>query len=285
MKKAIYIFLISFALTGCEQFFDSPIPYFVESPEPRLVVNATLSPNNVATVEVSHSVPVFGSTQTPQTLNQAQVVMFENGVFWDSLILDYAGGWIGDSAYFSSKDVNAEANYSVVVKHPDFERASAVTVVPELTSPINFKWIEVNEGQAKFTLPPLKLGEYYYLRFETDMFWPRFRSNSPILEFDDDAFIDFGGGDQGFSWAYVRPEIMNGQQQEVVVEFIENFRDPKLVFMKLFVLSEDLFKQNRDLANFNPDNPFSEPTQIHTNVQNGYGVFSAYSLTTTKIRF
>lgn len=284
MKKAIYIFLISFALTGCEEFFDSPIPYFVESPESRLVVNATLTPNDVATVEVSNSVPVFGPLEFPDVISGAQVVMFENGVLWDSLIYS-AVDQFGDSAYISSKGVNAEANYSVVVKHPDYESASAVTLVPKPTSPIKFKWIDVDEGKAKFTLPPLKSGEYYYLRFETDVFWATFRSNSPILEFDEDAFIDFGGGEQGFTWAYVRPEIMNGKQQEVVVEFVEEFSDPKLVFMKLFVLSEDLFKQNRDLANYDPDNPFSEPTQIHTNVENGYGVFSAYSLTNTKIRF
>ena len=68
------------------------------------------------------------------------------------------------------------------------------------------------------------------------------------------------------------------------MEFENMFVDPNTLLMDLFVLEEDLFKQNRGLANHEPDNPFSEPAQIHTNVQNGYGVFTSYALTQTPIK-
>ena len=276
---------MAFSLTACEDFFDSRIDYFVESPDPKLVVNATLTPGPRAIVEVSHSVPVFGSTDYPKILGDAVVLMYEDGVFWDSLSFNLAPPYFYDSAFVSSKQVQAEANYSISVKHNGFSEAHAVTTIPKPTTPTNFTWQDYHGRKAKFTLPALRNNEYYYIWFGSQNYSGiYFKSNSPILEFDNDAFFDLEGGDYGYGWAYVRPELMNGKNQEVVVELLDDGYAQNDVFINLFVLNVDLFKQHRDLLNFDPDNPFSEPTQIHVNVENGYGVFSAYSTTVTPIQ-
>ena len=63
-----------------------------------------------------------------------------------------------------------------------------------------------------------------------------------------------------------------------------SFFIPDTVFLDLYILEEDLFKQGIGLYGFEIGNPFAEPRQIHSNIVNGYGVFSAYALTRTEVQ-
>lgn len=283
MKAAAYTLIFLLALTSCDDFFDSPIDYDIETPPPSLVINGLMQPNTPPVIEISTSVPVFESNLQPFYLPNATAVMYENGVFWDSLQYDQIPGWgPSDLAYVSSKNVKPGQNYSIQVTHPGYTAASAITPMPNAVEPSEFKWISKADLKANLVLPALGSNQYYYIRFRDNSWTVRFRSNSPVLEYEEDAF-DFSDGQEWFYWAYVRPELMDGKDQDVAVEFDYTAFLPDSILVELFVLEEDLYKQNRGLLNSDPDNPFSEPTQVHTNVQNGYGVFSAYGFTATRV--
>jgi hypothetical protein len=53
----------------------------------------------------------------------------------------------------------------------------------------------------------------------------------------------------------------------------------KFLGMKIYLLSTDehYYHFHRSLENYEPDNPFSEPTIVYTNVNNGLGVFAGFN--------
>ena len=285
--KYIIILISAITLVSCEDFFDSPIDYDIEIPDPKLVVNAQLSPNAPAIVEVSNSVPIFGTSgKEISWQGNAVVVLYEDGIVWDTLLYQAVGGnfWL-DSAFVSSKPIQEGAVYAITVNHPDFDAVQASTRVPAFTVPITFAWVDVTRQLATIKLPALPAGQYYFIRFEDpNGNWIYFKSNNPIVEFGDDAFIDFGGDDFGFYEGWIRPERMNGTDQEIGIEFSYGITNPNDVLAYITVVDEDLFRYRLDLSNYDPDNPFNEPVQVQSNVEGGYGLFSAYASTRTPIQ-
>ena len=76
MRQTLLFSILALLLCSCsEEFFNSKLDYFVESPDSRLVVHSALSPGEPPVVEVSYSIPVFGSEQTPYDLPNAKVLM------------------------------------------------------------------------------------------------------------------------------------------------------------------------------------------------------------------
>lgn len=54
----------------------------------------------------------------------------------------------------------------------------------------------------------------------------------------------------------------------------------KSVRVEVLSLSAELFQYQRsaELARYQLDNPFAEPVQIYSNIENGYGIFGAYNI-------
>lgn len=283
MKKTVSILLTALILTACEDFFDSPIDYDIERPDPSLVVNAQLSPGQIPTVEVSNSASVFSNNPNDITVQtDAVVIMKADGVFWDTLSYDGMLGY-----FYAPNAIQPNKNYSIHVAHPDFKTANATTSVPSFVNPVTFEWVDKDAGRAKLRLTPLTNNRYYFIRFIDDNFggaiW--FRTASPVLETESDPFSAIDGGDEYFYEGWIRPERMNGAEQEIIVE-LNNYNWGTLdqVSVQLTVLEEDLFRYQRDLRNADPDNPFAEPVQVHSNVIDGYGLFSAFAQTLTPIQ-
>ena len=284
--KYLSICIIAAGLTSCEEFFSHPIDYFVETPAPSLVVNAELTPDMRANVEVSNSTPIFAYPAIPiKWQRNATVVMFEDGVFWDTLkfVPNLGQGWF-DSSFVSSKLVKANKNYSIEVNAEGFNSVTGNTNVPETVNPLSFKWVNF-PTQVSVRLKPIATGQVYLISFYSSTNNLYFRSKNPIVEFDDDDFIDFGFDEGAFEQGWIRPERMNGQDQTVQIEFVYGINDPHDVYLSLTVVNQDLFNYWLDLKNFDPDNPFNEPVQVQSNIIGGYGIFSAFALSTTQIVF
>ena len=286
-SKYIALFALAASLTSCESFFDQPIPYFVETPPPSLVVNAELSPSTRAVLEVSNSSPIFAYPEIPINWQKnATVVLFENGSVWDTLnFLPVPGqsSWL-DSAFVSSKVVQPNKTYSVTVNATGFKTASASTQVPAPISPTSFTWLDPPNYLAKVRLEPLPDNLVYVIYFVSAQNIIYFRSNNPIVEFDSDDFIDIGGNEGGFYEGWIRSDRMNGQAQDVNFEFVYGVQDFQDVNIILSVLDKDLFTYRAGLKNYSGDNPFVEPVQVYSNVVDGYGIFSALAITQTPIQ-
>ncbi|HZG01382.1 MAG TPA: DUF4249 family protein, partial [Chitinophagales bacterium] len=83
---------------------------------------------------------------------------------------------------------------------------------------------------------------------------------------------------------YLSDGLFNGQEKELRI-FVDSYvfqgipdstGQPMEVTLRFEVLSESYFRflKTNDFAEWNYGNPFAEPSNVYTNVTNGFGVFA-----------
>lgn len=110
--------------------------------EPVLVLNGLLDTDTNARVVISHSVGAF-SNAVPSFINNANVLLYQDNQFIDSLLLDttslvyvnYYDDYTADSLamYYYKSDYIPDNNstYRVEVNHSDYNPISAETFIPD----------------------------------------------------------------------------------------------------------------------------------------------------------
>ena len=74
--------------------------------------------------------------------------------------------------------------------------------------------------------------------------------------------------------------VFDGTTKTISVELDQIYFDTgKTMIVILSTLSEDFYRYKKTFRaqQVNGDNPFAQPAQIYTNVQNGLGIFAGYS--------
>lgn len=85
-----------------------------------------------------------------------------------------------------------------------------------------------------------------------------------------DIFFDFSFHDTLATAEYVRGEKVSGDNPEITVEYI----------LEIAEISKDLYQyviSGSQAMRAKDNGPFSEPVQVHTNIQNGIGILGAYT--------
>jgi hypothetical protein len=62
--------------------------------------------------------------------------------------------------------------------------------------------------------------------------------------------------------------------------FRQNQSDSTIIVVSLMSLSEDYFKYKLSLEKYQETagDPFAQPVQVYSNVENGFGIFGGYSV-------
>lgn len=285
MKQAwtgIFITLI-FLFTSCETVVDVDLPEFT----PQLVVNSFFSPDTFFQVNVSRSVGIL-STAGPRPVEDALVQLYKDDVPLETLN-HTEDGW-----YTSlSRRPLSGARYKIVVSANGFQTVQASDTVPQavpLLSATSQDTVgEWGQESKKITFEFSDPGgfENYYrltLRYadfsgETTYYTPAlFSSNDPALLSDISA--DLGDSENFFSgnYAVFSDILFNGKTYKMTV-FVDYFRDEPNLTVVLSSISPDFYyyvlsDEKRQGSN---DNPFAEPVQMHSNVQNGLGIFAGFA--------
>ena len=141
MKKIIFSILVCFLLFSCEDM-ETVVTINIPTHEPVLVLNSIIETDTEIRVLVSHSVGAF-EQNTPSCITDAEVLLFENNQFSDTLSIDlintdtvifyneYGEMELLMNYYTSDILPNSGSNYSIKVNHPDYESISASTYIPE----------------------------------------------------------------------------------------------------------------------------------------------------------
>jgi hypothetical protein len=93
---------------------------------------------------------------------------------------------------------------------------------------------------------------------------------------------------------FLRDDLFDGTNKELSL-FVNTMYTQKRVFpngevvypeITLYHVSEAYFKYMKSymFANMNNGNPFAEPTNVYTNVTNGFGIFSIQSIDIREIK-
>lgn len=277
----------------------------VESPghEPNLVLNGEIASGSYWRLDVSRSLGAFEPgrpSDSTLTVTDATVSVFEEGNRQGQLRLDSLN-------QYSTRQFVPEPGrqYTVRVSTPDLGTAEATDRVPPMP-PMRLETEKVgglepsNYSRAlQLTIDdPSNTENYYHIRLQKNGYFRdgtsidttgvtdvRFQTrNRPILDEMDQVLENDGqyyyGRDATFTDVLFggtrhTVRLLVGDSQGIYPSPVEGNGYPRLKYiLYVSVLSEDAYQFNRTKRIFEQanDNPFAEPVDIHSNVEDGYGV-------------
>lgn len=303
--KIILILTVSisfFLLTGCVKILNSEL----KSKETKMVLNAAISTDSVFTVNVSRTFNIFEneSENNLPFINGANVRLFEN----DNYLFNLDSFGYG---YYRKSDFYPEAGkqYRITVSYGSYKNIESIASVPHMVPIVAFDTSSIiavpsyggteteYTGKITYNDPP-DTTNYYQLTCMLYIY------NGPNLLFayqqgiwptdENSRFFD-GEYNGNLLWS---DKLTNGQQVSFSFVYYSSYeyelppdRDQqRLKFeFRLQSLTKEYFTYLKSLGIYwetgGSDNPFSEPVVIYSNVDNGYGIFGAYSQDTTSVSF
>lgn len=292
-SRYIGILFVAAVFTSCEKEITVKVPEYKSS----LVLNSSTEVGDTITVSVGKSMSIL-KYKKGQNLDvtDAKVVLLKDGTVADTLKYNAFEG-----QYVSSTVADAGSKYSVKVTAPSYPEATATTTVPSFVPIAKIQRISKTkidmDGQQQDEIrltfdDPQTMGDYYIISFE----WEGNGSDSSYNETcinTTDASVESiynENIDQNTCLSskgiFFRDALFNGTRKEMRLFVNSHLLEPYAiggvntkVRIVLQHVTEDYFKfqKSYQFASENSDNPFSEPTNVYTNVKNGYGLFSVQS--------
>jgi hypothetical protein len=307
MKKLVPFISFLIFLTACEKTVKIDIP----QKDPKLVVNAWLEKDQTIELVVGKSRHILqqqsNNLREDYTEKNAVPVIYENNIAIDTLIYQP-----GSYSYKSinNKTVKTGQTYSIKVTAPGYEQAESVTIVPtqseiaELRRTRNARTnsfgnsmdevlIKINDPVEKnFYLVQVfgssfgsSQGMKVYCVSTTD------KDIEPIGDNADPLSTDncYDGGSLLLS-----DVNFNGRQKQIRLyiesNMIQDYTAPDgrvyRPYVKVQRITEDYFRYVKSYHNYYnaSGNPFAEPVNVYSNVKNGFGSFSAYTMAVDSLR-
>ena len=303
MKKFISFLAIIVVLSSCEKDVNIKLSH----KDPRLVVNGLLAKDSVITVTIGKSRSVLdpgsnsGSNQELYVVKNAIAIVYENGAVLDTLIFDNV-----QYTYKSPnlKTVKAGNTYSIIVNAPGFKQAEASTIVPSqsvIEDVVRVQNARTNSDGNPQDEITVKLNDpseanYYLIQFLRADYG--FNPGYPVycVSTTDKDIEPIGDNADPFSTEncydgnslLMKDVNFNGRQKQTRF-YINSYELQDITspggqvikpYVKLSRITEDYFKfvKSYNVYFNSSDNPFAEPANVYTNVKNGYGVFSAFTV-------
>lgn len=309
MKRIVLYTLIVILATACEKTVKVDIP----KKDPKLVINGLLEKGETVALHIGKSRGVldpdnFTTTLIEQyTVTNAVVALVENGVSVDTLVYSAS-----DYSYRSPRNRAARdgAVYMIKATAPGFKMAEATSEVPSQSVIAGLVWNKnVRTNSAGFSMDEITIkwndpaGEknFYLVQVHRASPYSSYTAIGCMSSADKDLELSaetdpldpdncYDGGrllmrDQNFNGNLKQLKLLTESSQLV------NYTDPSngrlhRPYVKVFRITEDQFRfmKSMDAYDAATENPFAEPTNVFTNVKNGYGIFSISTVAVDTLR-
>ncbi len=306
MKNIILITLIlTTILSSCRKKLDIKIPKGKE----HIVVNGINTNDSLIKINISKSQDILNNDKI-ESLTNATVKLYNEDIFIENLTHTENG------YYLSTFTPKIGEQYKISVSSGELKTVKAKM---QLNEPVKITSIDTtveyleNNNDFGFTSLQYKIHykiklndepnkkNYYFLALSATI--PRYDYDEypPVLigYFDESTYFDtndiiFNNENVDFTVNGIygkafTDELFDGKQYTIDItstHYKENFDDGKdynnwQVKVKLLTISEDIYNY---IVSFNLNqqteyDPFAQPVQIYTNVEDGLGLFSAYTTT------
>lgn len=276
----IFIALVLFSvISACRKNINLDIP----NQEPKLVLNALIKNDSVISIEITQPVKAL-SNQPIRFINDANVTVTDNK---NSVTLSHRlRGWYNDSSFKAL----AGNSYKISVTKSNFKDAFTTVKVPSIPSVLesNYSIIKQSIALAKVVIndSPSETNYYHLCIEQKDTNGVMFKGyiNQP------ETNVDLGSDEFYYNGCYFfNDKVFNGQAIDKRLEFYLNSVYDTLgniiAYYKPYLLLRNLnyefYIYNWSVYNFyrNQNNPFSQPVQVYTNINNGLGIIGASSET------
>jgi hypothetical protein len=299
MKNNIKIALLSIltiSIFSCEK----EVEIDIDETEQKLVLNTWLKADESPEVQISYSSFIFNKSGTG-IINNARVILLEEGNEIGDLNYSEQGLYTNENISLKN-----DTNYELEVIHEDYQSIFSAERIPSK--------VEDNEIDISYQVNPnanysgntyrstISINikddateENYYLArvAQIDKYWSNLEEDTsinknyvymePMDPQTQDTYLPNSGGHFVLS-----DEIFNGKEYEMKLGGFNDVRKYEAqndsIFHQIVYHEIELHKINRALYLYliSIDNnqypgPFTEPTQIYSNVENGYGIVGTSS--------
>lgn len=291
MIRSSYILLLTFLLSmtwmSCEHDFDVDVPRRTQN-----VVLANFTPEEQLKVYVSSTVPIGNiDSSSMKYPNTAEVVLFSNGAFEEQLI--YTPSHNGNLPYYrSSKKIKTSTSYEIEVDVAGNPISSASDNVPKGLDAVNAEIISLEENadqefsefvnvtlNVALDIEDSALDEFYY-HIKGAAYGESFSDLSVSNEIDHLSILHEEG-------ILVRMLNNNSESNRIELEvkfyYFPEFESKEPITLEVRKCSRDYYLFHRsvgeqELSNFRDGLLSSQSIQIHNNILDGVGNFSAYTV-------
>lgn len=278
MRYLFYIIIVVVSASCNKQ-----IPFDDPGAEPKLVVISLIEPNDSIAAYVSRSASILRPGDV-EKLNDVAVSLYENGTLVGDLEVDEA------DVYSLDFQPTAGNQYEIRVEDDELESITSETTIP---SPVSVSNITVEEVESlendtffriAFDLDDPEEKNFYILyvvQVNTD-------GTKDNIAFESTEPYFLGGSQDNYFWsgAEFRDDAFNGQKQRIEVDLDWFNPSQDLTYnILLITASEEHFLYQLSYRAYQETNgdPFAQPVQIYSNVENGLGIFAGHNKTFTDI--
>lgn len=284
MKKTIIsLSILSLAFSACEKV----IPIDLPNDGNNLTVNAVFGNDSAFNVHVSGSLHILDNGRIVN-IGDANVVVRDANNNAETLTHN------GDGWYKSNSANITPGNYTINVSAATYEDIDANSYVPSPVAITNWDTAATTFGEItgreillSFNDPDAS-NNFYFVILEKLSFgyWEPMAFYSPEVIFDQT-------NQENYFWrgSTFTDDVINGQNHtlRLIVDdwYFDGSQPGDQIKMKLYSCSEDYYKFIRTYLAYEQSNgdPFAQPVQVYTNINNGRGLFAGFSLATDSITF
>ncbi len=280
MKYFLYSISLIFIFSTCE----TVVTLDVVEHQPQLVAYSFLGnfrDNEI--INVSHSAGIDG---TPEIISDAQIQLLEN----NNPTIDFT--FDANTNAYISEGINVVdqvgEEYQLIISHPNFETIRATQILPETPEILsaNYEAIDLYDPSKDAHYDKIDISfldnsnsqDYYHIHgyvrnrcCENDFFAMWSWSDNPLLE---KTASSFG--------LIFNDETFNGENISLTLKVDNSWLDLEVhhVYVRLSKLTRDRYLYLKTKSNYVDavDNPFAEPVTVHSNFENGLGIFGLESV-------
>jgi hypothetical protein len=269
--------LFLLAMVSCEKLVTNVA---LPDVKPRVVVFSYLNPGADSIVaEVFYSSPINQpGSYWKNTIKDAEVILTETG--GNSVAFQYHQPTENYIAAIDTTFLKAGSSYSLKVLTAKGEKAEAISELPPKNQTLRIATFDstIIEDLVRYRFKlefddPVGKPDHYRLiaKAVVRRVW---EGDTSVWEYG----VGFNYGDD-----LIAVKDNDGQTfaAEGILEIFRNefWIEDQLIGLKCYLLATDehYYHFHRSLQNYEPDNPFSEPTIIYSNINGGLGVLAGFN--------
>tara|TARA_Y100000385_G_scaffold189553_1_gene195829 strand:- start:69 stop:941 length:873 start_codon:yes stop_codon:yes gene_type:complete len=283
MKNTIALILNIMLISGllsCEKY----IAFDEDAATSKIVLNAMISPDTSFQVHLSRSLSVIDAGNLSSISNAIVAVYDDSGILVETLIEDSMG-------YYNGSQLPEEnVNYTIVAEALNYADVNAACAIPMLTAISEWDTLTINsspnaaqnetEFQVSFAFTDEEQVNNFYmisvLAVQTS--WGQNYSYPLYIETSDPKFgSDYA--DKSYEKLLFSDLLFDGETTTFNIT-LNDMSDMSYLILNLYSCSEEYYLYNKSYqtAVDTEGNPFAQPVQVYSNINNGHGVFGGFQV-------
>ncbi|MDP4290235.1 MAG: DUF4249 domain-containing protein [Bacteroidota bacterium] len=272
-------------IIGCEK----TVSIDVGQIQPRLVVNSILCKDSLIKVQLSKSRAMMDTSQSIERINKATIKIYEDEILKQTLTKGYSG------LFTSTIKPKVGSGYRIEIDNAEFghvEASSLIPPAPHLISATQTTELtpESDPQNIKFKIALKDDGpqpNYYYLRaiLIKKGYQPGANPNVEMVckLYSDDNIVE--ADDHTLKGVVFNNAAFVGSNYELIVYSPNSLNKNFNLWFELSSISPEYYKYlvSVIMQNNAGNNPFAEPVEIKSNIENGTGILGAQNKVYIKV--